>query len=280
MACAVRQFKLINSLGEEFDLMRKDAFLYMPSGLGMAMNYTSEAVGYDFIETSVEMAQKIIAASMNFEGYQQYQEFVRFCAKSPLKLAYMPLKKWYYIDCQLSRIDKSELEQGSQRLIPAVDFLCFSTWYESVTVTKTQINPQTGKRYNYQYPYIYAETAVGNADINITGDLPSYCRLNIMGPVENPSWVLLQSGKVLLRGRVLASIPDGHKLVVDSAPAQLEIAEYTTNNEFVQNLYQASDFSTARFITLPVGKSVLTFSHDGISVIDALLEVEQLAATV
>lgn len=54
----MREFKLYNAQGQEFDLMRKDAFLYLPSGLGITMAYTSEAVGYDFIETSEEMAQK------------------------------------------------------------------------------------------------------------------------------------------------------------------------------------------------------------------------------
>ena len=44
--------------------------------------------------------------------------------------------------------------------------------------------------------------------------------------------------------------------------------------------YQDSDFSTARFVILPVGESTLTFSHDGTGVIDAFAEVERLARTV
>ena len=276
----MREFILYNAQGQEFDLMRKDAFLYLPSGLGITMAYTSEAVGYDFIETSEEMAQKTVSGSMNFEGYAQYQEFVRFCAKSPLKLAYKPLDKWYFIDCKLSRLDKSELEQGSGRLIPAVDFLCFSTWYESVTVSKTELDANIGKIYNYKYPYTYAETAAGSAEVNITGDLPSYCKLNIMGPCINPSWALAQGGKVLMRGKVFADIPAGNKLVVDSSPGSLEIAEYTINGKFVENHYQNSDFSTSRFVILPLGKSTLSFTHDGTSVIDAFLEVEQLAGSV
>jgi hypothetical protein len=32
----VRKFKLINANGAEWDLMRKDGFLYQPEGLGVA----------------------------------------------------------------------------------------------------------------------------------------------------------------------------------------------------------------------------------------------------
>ena len=48
----------------------------------------------------------------------------------------------------------------------------------------------------------------------------------------------------------------------------------------MQNLYQKSDFSTSRFVILPVGKSTLNFSHDRNEIIEAYLEVEQLARTV
>ena len=96
----------------------------------------------------------------------------------------------------------------------------------------------------------------------------------------NPSWALTQGKEVLIRGKVFAEIIEGHKLVVDSSPARLEIAEYTKEGNFVQNLYQKSDFSTSRFVILPVGKSTLNFSHDRNEIIEAYLEVEQLARTV
>lgn len=56
----------------------------------------------------------------------------------------------------------------------------------------------------------------------------------------------------------------------------MEIAEYTLEGTFVQNLYQSSDFSTGRFIYAPPGESTLTFSHDGTSDITAYVEVENL----
>lgn len=277
----MREFRLFNADGQEFDLMRKDAFFHAPSGLGFSLDYTSIAAGYDFITAGEEeMQQKTVSGSMVFAGYRQYQEFVRFCEKRPLRLAYKPLDRWYFIRCELVNIAKGEIETASRKLIPAVDFLCFSTWYESVEVQKTQLDPGIGKRYPYQYPYSYAETAAGSIRFRLTGDLPSYCRLTIKGPCQNPDWALSQGGEILSRGKVSARIPAGHRLVINSSPGSLEIAEYTDAGEYVQNRYQDSDFSTARFVILPVGESTLTFSHDGTGVIDAFAEVERLARTV
>ncbi len=276
----VRQFKLINALGQEFDLMRKDAFFQTPSGLGFSVDFDVEPVGYDWIETDSQIDQKTVSGELVFTKYQGYQEFIRFCSQSPLSLCYCPVDTWYYIPCKLGKIDKGEFQRASRRLICPVDFICFGLWYESVQITQTQLGDNEGKIYAYTYPYTYVETAAGVAQLDNTGTLPSYAKLHIKGPCTNPGWALTVGGQVTVRGRVMAEIPAGNKLVVDSAPATMEIAEYTQDNRFVENLYPKSDFSTARFLTIPVGKSQITFSHEGVGPIDAFVEVRQLATSV
>ena len=85
---------------------------------------------------------------------------------------------------------------------------------------------------------------------------------------------------MISRGKVAAIISEGNKLVVDSAPASLEIAEYTIDNGFVRNLYQVSDFATARFLIVPTGESTLAFAHEGGGEIEAFVEVSALAASI
>ena len=68
--------------------------------------------------------------------------------------------------------------------------------------------------------------------------------------------------------------------MINSKPASLEIAEYTTDNVFVADKYSVSDFSTDRFIYAPVGTSVLTVSHEGEGDIRATIEVVTLYETV
>lgn len=274
----MRKFKLINSSGAEFDLMDKTAFFQSASGLGLQRNIDSVQAGYDFIETDNELDQHTVSGEIAFGDYERYADFVRFCAKSPLVFCYQPINRWYFINCTISKLEKGEIQ--SARLVCLVDFLCYSTWYDKVSVNKTKVDTSVGKTYSYAYPYIYAETSAGSVEIINTGDIPSPCKLHIKGAVVNPSWALIKDGKTILTGKVNATVPYGHKIIVDSSPASIEIAEYTNNNVFVSNLYQNSDFATARFLTIPTGNCKVTFMHEGAGIIDAFVEVKQLAETV
>jgi hypothetical protein len=274
----VRQFKLINANGQEFDLMDKTTFFQSPSGLGFENDLEYINAGYSFIETDSELSQKTISGEIAFLGYDKYSKFIRFCNASPLTFCYKPSAKWYYIKCKLEKIGKTELKV--KRLMCPVDFVCIGTWYESVTVTKTELDESIGKIYDYAYNYTYAETTAGSTVINNTGDIPSPCKIHIKGPITNPSWALIKDGINIMSGKVFATIPDGNKIIINSSPEAMEISEYTNDGVFVGNLYGSSDFSTERFIIIPAGESTLTFTHEGAGVIDAFVEVNILATSV
>ncbi len=276
-----RRFKLINADGTELDLMARAHFFHSVSGLGYEQDFGVVSAGYDFLATSIQLQQKTIPGEIAFLGvdpYKAYQDFVHFCAREPLRLAYAPRGEYYYLNVRIKNLSKSEISTG---LLCPVDFLAFGTWYKSITVTKTEAGAEiAGKAYDYSYPYAYAEGATGTARLYNSGDLPSYAKLHIMGPCLNPSWALSQGGEVISRGKIYADIPAGSKLVVDSAPASLEIAEYSVDNIYIRNLYQSSDFATARFLVLPLGESTLAFSHEASGELNAFVEVSALAASV
>jgi len=48
---AVRQFKLLNAKGEQWDLTTKDSWFQNPSGLGLEQSISSIKAGYDWVET-------------------------------------------------------------------------------------------------------------------------------------------------------------------------------------------------------------------------------------
>ena len=165
----VRQFKLINANGDELDLMARMHFFHSPSGLGYGYEYATQAAGYDFLTTDSLLSQKTVSGEMVFLGqkpYQDYQNFVSFCAKTPLKLAYMPDNTWYYLNVQVQTLQKTEITTG---LICPVDFLAFGTWYKQSVVSQSEMDASAGKVYNYTYNYTYAETAVGTAVIVNSG---------------------------------------------------------------------------------------------------------------
>lgn len=279
----MRKFKLINGNGAEFDLNSPIAFFQNPDGLGAAKNIQSVQSGYDFIKTKDEPAQKNITGEIAFKkatAYEKYQEFSDFCTAEPLVLCYMPISKWYYIDIELQSIGKSEIGMESRRLICPVSFLALGTWYDAQKSYEIQLSDAEGKKYTYTYPYTYLETAAGSVEINNTGKIESPCILHIFGEVVNPSWSLIKDGISVMTGGVDATISAGNKLVVNASPKDMQIAEYTADGVFVQDRYQDSDFSKTRFIYAPVGRSTVVFSHEGSGVINAVVEVKQLANTV
>lgn len=126
----------------------------------------------------------------------------------------------------------------------------------------------------YTYPYRYASSVPGTVDI-VNGNLESYFKITIFGPVTNPVWSLYKSGVRLETGRMNLTVPSGNKLVVDSNPATMEIAEYTAAGQFIANRYGDSDFTTARLFMLPAGNCSVVFTQDGVGTVNAFVEVKK-----
>ena len=271
----MRKFKLINSIGEELDLNDKSHFFGAPDGLGYEKAISAIESGYSYIETDCTLLQKQISGEMRFSGYDQYSEFSRF-SRGDLQLGYMPIDTWYFVKCKIGSLGKGEIT--ANQLICPIVFICSTTWFEQLAVKKTNLSA-AGKAYPFSYKYTYRDSTSGTVVVDdVSMDSP--CRIEIMGQAINPVWALSVNGKVVARGKINATIPQGHKLVVDSSPLSFEISEYTVSNEFIRNLYQSSDFSTARFIVLQQGKNTISFSHDGTSELTAYVEVSKRAESV
>lgn len=274
----MRKFKLIDEFNNEFDLMRKDAFLSTPNGLGFSSNIDFFQVDDFFIETEKKINQSTITGEMIFLNYEIYQEFFNFINKKTLKLGYKPLNDWYFADCEISKLEKSEIGYQSKRLICNIEivkktpfYLPFLEFFEEETFEST-------KRYNYTYPYFYQSVTSGKIEINSQVD-NSPTKIIINAPVLNPSWTLEQNGKVLSRGKINVEVNAG-RIIVDSNPLSLEICIADNTNKCVENIYKYSDFNTERFIYVPKGKSYLTFSHDGLSDLYVVVEVREHYDTV
>lgn len=270
----MRKFKIKNSLGAEFDLMRKDAFFHSPDGLGISYTTGTMNAGEGvFIETSRIEDQHFPTGEMVFQGYEQYNEFARFMESDGLVLCYSPMGSWQYMDIKLGSLGKSEIDASTRRLICPINFIGLTGWYAANVIYHTSSEQDGGKIYPYTYPYTYVDESSGTITILNTGSRNATCRINILGGVINPAWSLIKSGTVVATGKVDVTIDNGNKLVVDSNANQGEIAEYTVSNQYIQNLYQDSDFSTQRFIYAPPGESTLQFTHEGSAAIDAFVEV-------
>lgn len=271
----MRNFKLINSQGSEFDLMSKTAFFNVPSGLGFEITVDVAQIGYEFLDLKETLSQKAVTGEMVFASYSRYQDFAKFVTGEKLKLAYQPEDTWYYLDVVCGSLSKSEILMN-HRLICGVTFVALSTWYEADEVIQSVVGGGNAKIYSYTYNYQYARTdLIACAVENVQAVSP--CRLNIYGPAENPTWSVNQGSKRVSTGRVNITLTGAQKLVVDSRADTMEIAIYTAStDEFIEDVYNKSDFTTERFVYLPVGNSAVTMT--GID--HAILEVTKNAYTV
>ena len=275
----MRRLKLMNSRGEAFDLMRRDAFFSTPDGLGFDEIIESAQMGDQYIDTFRYASQMTLSGEMRFAGYGQYSEFIQFLTDN-LVFLYCPYETWYEADCILQSIAKGEIDPASNELICSVSFTRKSLWHSDRTFIKSNPSVGDGKVYPYTYPYSYAEATAGDMSIQNIGTVQSSCVIHILGPVSNPRWALIKNGEIVADGAVTAEIAEGRKIVIDSDPAKLEIAEYTVNNTYVRDLYQHSNFSTARFLMIPPGNSILRVLNAGAAEVNAYVEVRQSAKTV
>lgn len=268
----IRQFNMTNANGVVFDLMRKDAFLHEPEGLGWGLEKTVMRAGDGYIVTDTQPLEPAPSGEMVFLGYAQYEEFLKFCKVGGLVLGYKTVGAWRYLDVSIE-IDKTEIDYDSHRLLCPVDFTALSGWYEKLVAYQAQ-SSGGGKTYSYTYPYTYSSSAAGTVEIP-NGNLASYPKITIFGPVDTPTWALYQGGTRLETGRVNLEVPTGHKLIVDANPSTMEIAEYTKDGVFVANRYADSDFTTARLFMLPAGPCSVVFTQEGVGVVSAFVEVRK-----
>lgn len=276
----MRKFKLINANGEEFDLMRKDAFFHAPEGLGSAKAYEYMRAGTAFEATDFFEDQKSVGGEIVFANYSVYDEFIRFIAFTPLKFAYMPLNEWAYLDGELVTLEKTEISEKLDVLVCPIEFLGTSLWYIPREATQTDPSVEDAKLYDYTYNYTYADTLNGVLLINNLSAEESPLKITIFGQIENPTWTLTVNDKQVGSGAVTATIGNGNKLVINSKDGELEVTEYTAANVFVRNLYQMTDFSRQTFLYAPSGTSQLTITGIIEGAINAWVEVEELHETV
>jgi len=277
----MRNFKLINALGAEYDLMDIDHFFNAPDGLGFAKDIDYARVGNYYKELETYSSQKKVTGEIVFNGYSEYQLFNSFVAKTPLKLCYKPLDIWYYLDCSVAKLEKSEIDKNSSKLICDIDFTANSMWY--LPVTTFQLDPigiESAKVYPYAYNYVYFDNEGGEINVTNNGDTEAPCEIGIYGPLINPYWKLMINNEEYREGKLNVTIPDGYILIINSKPQDYYIKRFEINTEYYQNYLTYSDFDTERFIKIPTGTSKILVGDDTDNALKAYVKVYQEYETI
>ena len=86
---SVRQFKLINGYGQEFDITSTDYLFSSPSGLGYDRTESYRQIGNSFVRVNKQLKQGSITGKLIFtppNAYAKYYDFIQFINIEPLKL--------------------------------------------------------------------------------------------------------------------------------------------------------------------------------------------------
>lgn len=256
----MRSFTLKNARGQVWDLNDSNFFFHSVKGLGQEHKTTYIQVGTDFVKEKDYLAQKKITGKIAFKSYEMYHQFSRFIQYKPLTLTY-EANGTYHIQVSVDRLAKAEMTVLG--LNSDVTFTGLGTYYRIITKENLREDKSAqGKIYPVKYPYTYYDIAQGTVLIESDSILDSPVKINIFGASKNPSYAHYVNGELVATGRINATITEGHKIVLDTTQIPYRISEYTVDNEFIQNLYEKSDFSTDRFIMLRNGENKIVFSHE------------------
>ena len=269
----IRQFTLTNALGAEFSLMNADnGALFQPSGLGYDDVTEYEQVGEIFAPLTQRFGQQIVAGTMVFgeQPYPKYLTFTKFCQHSPLSLVYETDAGTYQIPVRLTKIEKGDTDGWTYLECP-VEFTALARMYKTVTANNSG-TAGGGKIYDYEYDYIYGDFVADTVTIDSDSVTASPCRISIFGPCTQPTWRHYLDGNPVATGYYNGTIPQNHKLVIDTTSMPYSIEEQDLSDNLIADRYELCDFSTERFFILEYGHNTISVSHSDADPIRLMVE--------
>ena len=259
----MRTFKLINKDGVSYDLTEQQSFLYNVDGLGYSRQVDYQRIGNRYEAVKNTLAQGVINGRIRFRqpnAYEKYFGFVQFCQNGPLRLVYTPAGTPYYREGIVTQIGKTESADGM--LMCTIQFSASTPFYRTLYEYNNG-DITGGKEYNYTYNYVYSDSIAGTVVLQNDSYLSCPTRITIYGYAVNPIWRHYVNEQLVASGKANTTIEAGHKLVIDTTTVPYSIKQFDLSNTLISDVYQLSDFSTARFVTLRQGKNVISVSHEG-----------------
>lgn len=277
---SVRQFKLINSIGQEKSLMSEDLFGHTPTGLGASFSNAYYGVNSNFINESLGVDQQVFEIQIVFghlsrKPYLEYNEFMQFLNHQPITVEYsLENLGTFRRDANVSEITKTEI--GDQNVLNETFAFEFFTPFYSWVEFERKKTPGTegGKKYNYTYDYTYgiADAIFNTIELNndsvyfgTSYSSPLEIKITATQPISNPQWEIVQNGQIVQNDRFFVDLQPGYSLLVSSDPQnQRAVIIDPYGNE--SNVYMKQDIQKSNFVVAPLGKSTLEVLGSGFDV--------------
>lgn len=277
----VRQFKLINKKGIEYNLTVRSHFLHSPEGLGFARDSKFQRAGNVFKRISTRFTQPQVTCEIFFpdpKAYDKYFDFLQFSGDGELTLVYSPSQKAYSATCELSEVQKEERQACGLNV--KVILSLTSLWYEIVSAFNDSSEVEGGKIYDYTYDYTYEDSVRNSVSFNSDTYIDSPLKIYIYGLAVNPIWRYYNNNVLVGTGKVSGTIPQGNLLLIDTTVIPYQIKQLDNLLNEVSDMYALSDFSTERFFHMKHGNNRISVAHEGTSPIKVRTETQLLYASV
>lgn len=282
---SVRQFYLINDVGDMFDLTSTldtnelySAFMHSPSGLGFAMDDVYNRVFHYDILTSRSWVNSDVSGEMMFRSYEEYTSFMYFISHTrETYLVYvLPyttdqigsyIRPRVYAQVSVTSVAKSEISETTSLLECDTSFHLLEPW-KTQKMIRTSLDINTGdetKTYDvngdsYAYDingdsYVYGRQSGDFLIINNYGSAPTFPVIKIKGVSDNPTISTFDyaSGDNLQTISFDITLTDSDVLELNGDP----LNQYINLNG--SNAYDYINKDLDSYIVLPPGKSVMYF---------------------
>jgi hypothetical protein len=231
----VREFKLINNLGQEYSLMDIENFALMtePTGLGYSYTTEYEQLGNTFITNLRRIEQGQVQGQVNFLKYDNYKALIDFIEHSEkLRLSYIiPYEngqKEYFKDIQIQNITKTEI-QPNGILSESITFDALSLWYSENTFIKDMSRQAGELRWDFTWNARFGDYTEREVDFINDGHTPAPVEITIDGEVINPKIELMIDGELYQEVDINTTIEEYQKLLYGTKENEFYIDRLNTD---------------------------------------------------
>lgn len=231
----VREFSLLDNLGNEYSLMDINNYCLLtdPKGLGFAYNTEYEQLGNTFVINLRNIAQNRIDGVVNFLSYDNYKHLVDFIERaSALRFKYViPYQdgtKTYYRDVAFASLEKSEI-QPDGIISESISFDGISEWYSPNIATFDMGATGDEIRWDFRWDSRFSDKSNRTLNYINQGQDDARVKIEIGGVCVNPIIILDIDGEEYQRINIDITIQEGEKLIYSSVENEFEISRLNTN---------------------------------------------------
>lgn len=234
----VREFALVNELGQKYSLMDIYNFCLLtdPSGLGYEYLTEYEQLGNTFISRLRKLQQGKINGTLNFLNYDNFTNFVNFVESSKsIKFVYkIPYQKQgikeFYRDVEIESLGKTEKNHTTGTISEPVSFNCLDLWYEQIEVVYKISKKEREVRWNFRWNSRFTSYNTRKITYENKGHINAPIQVEIDGFVENPSILVVDSdGETLFELTIPIRIERYEKFLYSSKENDFYIQKQNTD---------------------------------------------------